>query len=80
MSRATGTPLTDADDTQIGSDLLALPPQMEPSFLWDLERGGPTELDSLVGAVSRIGRAHGVPTPIHDVATAAFYAATQPLV
>jgi 2-dehydropantoate 2-reductase len=80
VSRATGAPLSDADETQIRSDLLALPPQMEPSFLWDLERGGPTELDTLAGAVSRIGRAHGVPTPIHDVATAAFDAATQPRV
>ena len=77
VSRATGTPLADADESQITADLLALPPQMEPSFLWDLERGGPTELDTLAGAVSRIGRAHGVPTPIHDVATAAFDIATQ---
>ena len=49
---------------------------MRPSFLADLERGGPTELDALVGTVSRLGHEHGVPTPIHDVATAAFAIST----
>jgi 2-dehydropantoate 2-reductase len=48
---------------------------MKPSFLLDLERGGPTELDVLSGAVSRHGRQVGVPTPVHDAAVAAFGAA-----
>jgi 2-dehydropantoate 2-reductase len=48
---------------------------MKPSFLLDLERGGPTELDVLMGAVSRLGRQIGVPTPVHDTAVAAFSAA-----
>ncbi len=48
---------------------------MKPSFLLDLERGGPTELDVLMGAVSRLGRQVGVPTPVHDTAVAAFSAA-----
>jgi 2-dehydropantoate 2-reductase len=77
VSRAAGTPLSDADEAELRSDLFALAPQMEPSFLWDLQRGGPTELETLAGAVSRIGRAHGVPTPVHDVATAAFDVATH---
>jgi 2-dehydropantoate 2-reductase len=51
---------------------------MRPSFLLDLEQGGPTEVDLLAGTVSRMGRDHGIPTPIHDVATAAFEIATQP--
>ena len=50
-------------------------PAMKPSFLLDLERGGPTELDVLMGAVSRLGRQVGVPTPVHDTAVAAFGAA-----
>ena len=77
VSRAAGTPLSDADREQIKTDLFALAPKMEPSFLWDLQRGGPTELETLAGAVSRIGREHGIPTPVHDVATAAFDIATQ---
>jgi 2-dehydropantoate 2-reductase len=49
----------------------SLPGFMKPSFLLDLESGGPTELDDLSGAVSRLGRKAGVETPVHDVATAA---------
>ncbi len=49
----------------------SLPGFMKPSFLLDLESGGPTELDDLSGAVSRLGRLAGVETPVHDVATAA---------
>ena len=51
---------------------------LRPSFLADIERGGPAETDLLAGTVVRLGQRHGVPTPIHDVATAAFEAATQP--
>ncbi|PYQ58089.1 MAG: hypothetical protein DMF53_21140 [Acidobacteria bacterium] len=47
---------------------------MRPSFLLDLESGGPTEIDDLSGAVSRLGRQAGVETPVHDVATAALSA------
>jgi len=47
----------------------SLPGFMKPSFLLDLESGGPTELDDLSGAVSRLGRLAGVETPVHDVAT-----------
>jgi 2-dehydropantoate 2-reductase len=36
------------------------------SMLQDVERGRPTELDALVGAVREIGHAHGVPTPAID--------------
>jgi 2-dehydropantoate 2-reductase len=77
VSRAGDTPLDEDDAARIRRDLLALAPEIRPSFLADLERGGPTELDLLVGAVSRLGGMRGVPTPIHDVATAAFEAATR---
>ena len=42
-----------------------LPPQAKSSMLEDLERGRPLELPWLSGAVVRIGRQHGVDTPIH---------------
>lgn len=79
VSRAAGTPLSDTDEQNVSRTLLEAPAQMRPSFLGDLERGGPAEIDLLPGTVSRLGRAHGIPTPIHDVAVAAFDAATQPL-
>lgn len=77
VSRKIGAPLGDGDAARLREDLLALPFETRPSFLADLERGGPTELDLLAGAVCRLGRQVNVPTPIHDVATAAFDAATR---
>lgn len=78
VSRVAGTPLDAAEEAKIRTDVLALPYSTTPSFLADLVRRGPTELDLLVGAVSRMGREHGVPTPIHDFALTAFEAATTP--
>jgi 2-dehydropantoate 2-reductase len=78
VSRAAGGNLSDEDYRLVHEGLLQVPGHVKPSFLLDLERGGPTELEMLAGAVSRLGREHGVPTPIHDVATAAFEAAILP--
>jgi 2-dehydropantoate 2-reductase len=77
VSRVAGAPLSDDDESRILADLYALPPATRPSFLADLDRGGPTELDLLAGNVSRLGHLHGVPTPVHDVASTAFEAACQ---
>jgi 2-dehydropantoate 2-reductase len=77
VSRVVGAALGDDDAARLRADLLALPFGTRPSFLADLERGGPTELDLLAATVCRLGREAGVPTPIHDVATAAFEAATH---
>lgn len=76
LSRACGKPLGAEDMERVEVELLGLPPSTRPSFLADLERGGPTELDLLTGCVSRLGKKHGVSTPIHDVATAIFEATT----
>jgi len=77
VSRGGDTPLDEEDAARIRRDLLAMEPAIRPSFLADLERGGPSELDLLAGNVSRMGKLRHVPTPIHDVATAAFEAATN---
>ena len=77
VSRSGETQLDGADESKLRTDLLALPAATRPSFLADLERGGPTELELLAGAVSRMGRERGVATPIHDVATAVFEAVTR---
>jgi len=79
VARACDVALTDQHEAFLRNDLFALAPETRPSFLLDLERGGPTELDLLAGTVSRLGALRGVPTPIHDVAVAAFEAATLPL-
>jgi 2-dehydropantoate 2-reductase len=64
--------LTAEDEPRTFAELSAIAPPIKPSFLLDLEKGGDTELDLLAGTVSRLGKQLGVPTPIHDVATAAF--------
>jgi 2-dehydropantoate 2-reductase len=69
VARARGVPLADDEAAQVVAAIDALPPATKPSFLLDLESGGPTELDVLSGAVSRYAEAAGVAAPIHDIAT-----------
>lgn len=45
------------------------PPTSKSSMLEDLERGRPLELPWLSGAVARLGREAGVPTPTHHFIT-----------
>lgn len=45
------------------------PPNSKSSMLEDLERGRPLELPWLSGAVVRLGKDAGVPTPIHQFIT-----------
>jgi 2-dehydropantoate 2-reductase len=71
VARAHGVHLPDDQMARTVATIEGLPPRMRPSFLVDLEKGGATELDALMGAVSRIGHQLGVPTPVHSAATAA---------
>jgi 2-dehydropantoate 2-reductase len=74
VARAKGVRLPDDQKARAITTIQGLPPQMRPSFLVDLERGGATELDALMGTVSRLGHELGVPTPVHSAATAALAA------
>lgn len=47
----------------------SMPGQLKPSMLRDLEAGRPTEIDALNGAVVRLGREVGVPTPANLAVT-----------
>lgn len=69
VARARGIALP--AEEQIVRVIDSMPAAMKPSFLLDFESGGPTELDDLCGAVSRVARLAAVETPIHDTATAA---------
>jgi 2-dehydropantoate 2-reductase len=71
VARARGVALGDDVEPDTLGFIAGLPDAIKPSFLLDLEAGGPTEIDDLNGAVSRLGRLAGVETPVHDVATAA---------
>ncbi len=51
--------------------MLGLPGGIHASMLDDLDRGKPLELNYLSGDVVRIGRLHGIATPLHEFVTAA---------
>ncbi|MFL5544806.1 MAG: ketopantoate reductase family protein [Gemmatimonadaceae bacterium] len=70
VARARGIPLAADETARVIGAIDALPPGTKPSFLLDIEAGGPTELDTLSGAVSRYAAAAGIQTPIHDTVAA----------
>ena len=70
VARARGIPLAADETAQVLGAIDALPPGTKPSFLLDLEAGGPTELATLSGAVSRYADAAGVGAPVHDTVVA----------
>ena len=75
VARARGVGFSPEEEKHAVARIGHLAPELKPSFLVDLERGGPTELDVLSGAVSRHGASLGVATPIHDAVVAAVSAA-----
>lgn len=54
-----------AQDT-LAPAVLARSAAHRSSMLQDIEAGRRTEIDSLNGAVARLGARHGIPTPTHD--------------
>jgi 2-dehydropantoate 2-reductase len=44
-------------------------------MLQDLERGRPTEIDAINGAVWRRGAAHGIKTPVNETLTRLIHSA-----
>jgi ketopantoate reductase len=77
VARVRGLEVADDEASKILAFIDSMGPALKPSFLVDLEAGGPTELDDLSGAVSRLGREAGAETPVHDTATAALSAAVK---
>ena len=70
VAHAKGIAVPGTIDEDVAAAYKALPPQAKASMLEDLERGRRLELPWLSGAVARIGREAGVPTPIHTFITA----------
>jgi len=71
VARARGIALPNDEAARVLGLIDGLPSAMKPSFLGDLESGGPTELDILSGAVVRFAEQAHIATPIHDTATVA---------
>ena len=69
VGRATGVPIPASAEARVGEALDAFPDDFFPSVIHDLNSGRRTEMDDLGGAVSRLGREAGVPTPLHDAGT-----------
>src|SRR5262245_26799867 len=65
VAHAKGVPVRNDIVEDVAKAYDALPPQTKASMLVDLENGRRLELPWLSGAVVRIGKEVGVPTPIH---------------
>jgi len=68
ISRARGVVLADDLTSKIFASVEKFDPSWKTSMCNDLEAGKPIEVDSLSGAVHRLGLELGVPTPVHSVA------------
>lgn len=77
VARASGVAYSDEDLRRTLGALEGLPEGTRPSFLADLERGGPTEIDALSGTVVRLARTMGIDVPVHETAAAALTAQTS---
>lgn len=76
VAQAGNIPLPDSVPEKIISDMDNIPPQWKPSLLIALEHGHRLELEAINGALSRIGKEAGVPTPINDF----IYACLKPYI
>ena len=77
VGRARGVALPDGEVARVTGLIDGLPRGLKPSFLVDVESGGPNELDILSAAISRFGGQAGIPTPVHDLATLVLGRAAQ---
>lgn len=66
VGRARGARLEDGIEDKQVAFAEGLPIEMKASMLGDLERGNRLELEWLTGAVVRLGREPGVPTPVSE--------------
>lgn len=69
VARAEGARLGDDVPGEILARFQSSPADMSTSILTDRESSRPLEWDIRNGVVSRLGRAHGIPTPVGDVVT-----------
>ena len=71
VARAAGVSLATREPRQAWLKAAdGLPPEFRTSMLQSLERGSPTEIDFINGAVIRWGERHGVPTPVNSALVA----------
>jgi 2-dehydropantoate 2-reductase len=66
VGRARGVPLPETLVKEIMARIDATQPHVMASMQKDIMEGRPSELEAQTGAVIRMGRALGVPTPTHE--------------
>jgi 2-dehydropantoate 2-reductase len=74
LARASGAAVSDEAMARSLRQIDGLPPDATASLQRDIVAGRPSELEAWTGAVVRLARRAGVPTPIHD----ALHAVLQP--
>ncbi|MGN6425734.1 MAG: oxidoreductase [Leifsonia sp.] len=67
VARAEGAALDDDVPAELLARFRSFPADLGTSILADREAGRPLEWDARNGVVRRLGRRHGIPTPISDV-------------
>jgi len=67
-------PLPDPIFRAVAGAMIRIDPAARSSMADDLARGRSTEIDLLNGAIARVGRELGVPTPVNDRVVAAIHA------
>ncbi|MAM02711.1 MAG: hypothetical protein CMH51_04070 [Myxococcales bacterium] len=66
VGRANGVLISSDTEKKISETLDRFPDDFFPSVIHDLNQGRRTEMDDLGGEISRLGRASGIQTPLHD--------------
>ncbi|WP_105567611.1 ketopantoate reductase family protein [Microbacterium halophytorum] len=67
VANARGVALTEADMNEWQRTVDGLAPAGRTSMLQDMRAARPTEIDIFSGEVARLGREHGIPTPVNDL-------------
>ena len=67
VARAEGASIDDSEAEKLVGLFEAMAPETGSSILFDRLAGRQMEWDARKGVVRRLGRAHGIPTPVSDV-------------
>jgi ketopantoate reductase len=71
VAHAEGVALTQADADDVIAWIEALPPDAGSSILTDRRAGRALEWEARNAVIGRLGRRHGIPTPVSDTVAAA---------
>jgi 2-dehydropantoate 2-reductase len=77
VARAEGVDLTDRDVDELMGWLEALPKDAGSSILTDRRAGRALEWEARNGVIGRLGRRHGIATPVSDTVSALLHAASD---